>query len=426
MTVIAPPPSEPIKPRVQPSRKGKKNWRRNVDIMDVEKNLDELREQEILGGKLYEKRDDDLFVVDKKGSEDVRKNEFRHKKLTIDQILTPPETGVKPISNRPVKRIAKKVPKADRKLSAHDQSKIQKLAKNKQAAATKIQPQTKGGDEGAYDIWSMKVPEEEPVDPISDYLAPVKPRKVKPPTTLKEPNVANIAAVKPSHPGTSYNPTFKDHQDLLTVAVEEELTRLEEKAKLEKTIFKPNAAEVPVPVNPPATDDSGSTDDEETESEIDDLEADGDVNASISEMRLTKAERNKRLRLQEEQRLLLKKKEEKNLLKQVDQLKNITKELDAKVKKQTTRQIQKKRKLEEKQQQPKKLSKLKFTPLPTQVQLTEELSESLRTLKPEGNLLSDRFLSLQERSIIEKRVPVGKKRRYPLKNFEKRSYKEFK
>lgn len=41
------------------------------------------------------------------------------------------------------------------------------------------------------------------------------------------------------------------------------------------------------------------------------------------------------------------------------------------------------------------------------VQLQDELSESLRLLKPEGNLLKDRFQSIVERNLIEPRVPVA-------------------
>jgi hypothetical protein len=42
-----------------------------------------------------------------------------------------------------------------------------------------------------------------------------------------------------------------------------------------------------------------------------------------------------------------------------------------------------------------------------EVQLQDELSESLRQLKPEGNLLKTRFQSFVERNLIEPRVPVA-------------------
>ncbi|CAG8638653.1 6789_t:CDS:2, partial [Paraglomus occultum] len=60
---------------------------------------------------------------------------------------------------------------------------------------------------------------------------------------------------------------------------------------------------------------------------------------------------------------------------------------------------------------PKKIGKYRVPKLPIDVQLSEDLSESLRTLKPEGNLFVDRMTSLQQRSIIEPRVPTKARRK---------------
>ena len=55
--------------------------------------------------------------------------------------------------------------------------------------------------------------------------------------------------------------------------------------------------------------------------------------------------------------------------------------------------------------------------------LGEELTGNLRRLKPEGNLLEDRFKSMQKRNVFEtrikKKVPKAKRR----KKVEKRAYK---
>ena len=78
------------------------------------------------------------------------------------------------------------------------------------------------------------------------------------------------------------------------------------------------------------------------------------------------------------------------------------------------------------------------------VQLGEDLTESLRGLKPEGNLFRDRFLSMQQRALIEPRVPVlcvfsaylthverdsnytcRPKRKAKLKEYEKHAWKKF-
>ena len=91
--------------------------------------------------------------------------------------------------------------------------------------------------------------------------------------------------------------------------------------------------------------------------------------------------------------------------------------------------LKKQKKQESKEKKEKsvhRLGKHKFVPEPTPFQLSDEITDSLRTLKTEGNLFVDRFKSLQERCIIEPRVPVTKKRRYKLKVYEKRSYKNFK
>ena len=63
---------------------------------------------------------------------------------------------------------------------------------------------------------------------------------------------------------------------------------------------------------------------------------------------------------------------------------------------------------------------------PLEIQLSDELAESLRLLKPEGNLFRDRYRSIVERGIVEPRfVPAKKGRKYPLKYVEKYDYKHW-
>nr|CAG8467848.1 9818_t:CDS:2 [Entrophospora candida] len=54
----------------------------------------------------------------------------------------------------------------------------------------------------------------------------------------------------------------------------------------------------------------------------------------------------------------------------------------------------------------KKIGKYRVQKLPVEIQLPDELTGSLRKLKPEGNLFQDRMCSLQERNIIEPRVKI--------------------
>lgn len=60
-----------------------------------------------------------------------------------------------------------------------------------------------------------------------------------------------------------------------------------------------------------------------------------------------------------------------------------------------------------------------------EVVLPDELRDSLRLLKPEGNLLKDRFRSMILRGKVESRKQIGegKKRKYTTS--EKWSYKDW-
>ncbi|XP_026544131.1 ribosome biogenesis protein NOP53 [Notechis scutatus] len=73
---------------------------------------------------------------------------------------------------------------------------------------------------------------------------------------------------------------------------------------------------------------------------------------------------------------------------------------------------------------PKRLGRLKYEEPDVDVQLSSELAESLRTLRPEGSILKDRFKSLQKRNIIEPRERAKFKRKYRLKYVEKRAFRE--
>uniref|UniRef100_A0A2R9AUW6 Ribosome biogenesis protein NOP53 n=1 Tax=Pan paniscus TaxID=9597 RepID=A0A2R9AUW6_PANPA len=73
---------------------------------------------------------------------------------------------------------------------------------------------------------------------------------------------------------------------------------------------------------------------------------------------------------------------------------------------------------------PRRLGRLKYQAPDIDVQLSSELTDSLRTLKPEGNILRDRFKSFQRRNMIEPRERAKFKRKYKVKLVEKRAFRE--
>uniref|UniRef100_A0A673UY55 Ribosome biogenesis protein NOP53 n=1 Tax=Suricata suricatta TaxID=37032 RepID=A0A673UY55_SURSU len=73
---------------------------------------------------------------------------------------------------------------------------------------------------------------------------------------------------------------------------------------------------------------------------------------------------------------------------------------------------------------PRRLGRLRYQDPDIDVQLSSELSGSLRTLKPEGNILRDRFKSFQKRNMIEPRERAKFKRKYKVKLVERRAFRE--
>jgi nucleolar protein 53 len=57
-----------------------------------------------------------------------------------------------------------------------------------------------------------------------------------------------------------------------------------------------------------------------------------------------------------------------------------------------------------KEKEPKQLSKRKFEPPDLEFNLGKEINGNLRGIKPEGNILEDRYKSFQRRNIIEPTV----------------------
>ncbi|NXE99893.1 NOP53 protein, partial [Menura novaehollandiae] len=87
------------------------------------------------------------------------------------------------------------------------------------------------------------------------------------------------------------------------------------------------------------------------------------------------------------------------------------------------RQLRERRRREQ-ETAPRRLGRLRYEDPGPEVQLSEELPESLRSLRPEGNVLRDRFKSLQRRNMIEPRERAKFKRRYRVKYVEKRAFRE--
>ncbi|PWY92894.1 Nop53-domain-containing protein [Aspergillus heteromorphus CBS 117.55] len=419
----------------QPSRKGKKAWRKNVDIEEVQEGVRLLKEEEIKGGVLAEKPSEDLFVIDTTGSTAIRDAHLKkHKPLKSEEILAQ-RSAIPGVDTR--KRLNSKVtdgviePKNKRQKSdwvtRKDWLRLKQVAKEGKPVSKPV-----GG--GFYDPWAEAEDNSTAMDdPRFDYLEKPKP-KVEP-VTLKQAPISLAANGKPIRAvplpvaGTSYNPTFEDWDRLLqeqgALAVEAEKKRLEEERKEEERLRMIEEAK----------DDDGAVKSDD-ESAWEGFESEYEKPEWLSKKRperKTKAQRNRINRRKEAERQA---KWEAQMKKKEEQLGKVTSDGadDSEEGEEGEGEVEVAQQSEDSSDEGDDTA-LRRRPLGgklyapekrLEVVLPDELKESLRLLKPEGNLLDDRFRTLVVQGKMESRKPITQPKKARREVTEKWTYKDFK
>ncbi|XP_043918730.1 ribosome biogenesis protein NOP53 [Protopterus annectens] len=401
----------------------KKNWTKCTDIADVEGFLDDVRLQErAVGGLISEKSDDTLFFVDTGNEQkDLKLNKGKTKPLHIDLVLqstsqVPPPKDILSHQIPNAKKLRRQALRQE-KLEAQGivpRSKRLLQARLLQKSLGKPSPiPSTGPRRKYYDIWSKNSPlNKDLIGKDSWYLQQTKKQRIKRPDWLQT-KPSQLAAVEVISPGGSYNPTFESHQALLLKAHEVELKKLKEEEKLNSQLSVPVKEDI-------ATEETtfqelcqGLLEDSEGEEEekekekkhpvSEDTPEDRTVPVAVGEKKTEKQRKREKV-LKEKVGGKLQAEKEANCKKQeLFRLRSIK----AVVKQREEELAQRKKKRMEKREsdatKPKRLGRLKYQELDPDVQLSTELSGCLRTLKPEGSILRDRFKSLQKRNLIEPR-----------------------
>ncbi|EWC48622.1 hypothetical protein DRE_01844 [Drechslerella stenobrocha 248] len=424
-------------PKAQTSRKGKKAWRKNVDITEVTTGLEQTRTEIIEGGIIVEKADAELFAIDTTGSTSIRQKHFRSvKPLKVDEILN--ARSAVPALINPKKRAGPSgieigdgiLPtKKHRKngISYKDLARLRRIADGSDAAKDGVKTSSAAeGKQELYDPWGDAVSDAEDTAAKQNELKMSFVEKQKPlnaPVTLKHAPVGIVRegeevvpAVRLPDPGISYNPEFEKWDELLTREGDKEMEA--EKKRLaaeeeERRILELAAIE--------------DEEDEEEEEEESDEESDPENPELVKKMpqRKTPAQRNKVKRRQEAERLSRHHAKNEVHKKQIEALKDLRKMLDLTTVRDTTVAKRKALTPAKRLVRRRKFDKDLLPQAPLELQLPDELADSLRRLKPEGNLLRDRYRNLRERGLIETRV--ARERKKPkTKTTEKWSYKDWK
>eukprot|EP00041_Stephanoeca_diplocostata_P000625 m.15773 g.15773 ORF g.15773 m.15773 type:complete len:498 (-) comp10816_c0_seq2:3160-4653(-) len=444
------------------SRNKKKNAKK-IDLEDVHEHLEDVRHQERTGGIISDKSDDQLFVIETSGEGSTlgekprvlsKKERARNKVLYNDQALVP---------NPHIKEVASRQGTGKRSRAVENANgggiseayqrpqpykaplKRRKGGKGKDNGGTLVVPEEDGSmtvnvavstvTPKDAKLWERPSPElkEEDKNPwlksVKDFKAAVKPPKKNAQRQLPSKEVSTVPAVEVPDSGVSYNPSFSAHQQALSEALKEETARLAERKKVE--------AELPIKMNAREKDKArlaelsvGLLEDAEDD-ESDDGNASDETTQPLrkpvvrAENRKTRQQLNKQKRHQERVLAMEKMKKQKQMENDVYKLRSLKKELTAHEKKMQQREEIKKEKSKAALAEPRKLGSQVFRKPKAVFQLSEELTGTLRGAKTVVDPVKERFLSMQKRNQLEVREPVKRRRRYRLKEYTKRSYKNY-
>lgn len=425
------------------SKKNKKAWRKHVDTTDVDKFLEDSRLEERLGS-FTARKDSELFEVSAKPEvlpKKLQRELLKSKEPRCFNILKPHTAVPDPITKR--NRVRTKEERKNtlvlKKEAIRKSRGILKLKeklklKNRMIAMKKRLVKPKRGEFNS-DVWKEKIAKDIDIewlspDTIRHTLTHFGVKKKRLPSSLhKKPSV--LPAVEAPHPGMSYNPSFEDHQSLLHEVAQKELELIKEEKHLERVTTKMFKK-----VSPEEKENNmikelseglklvNNQDSKENEDEDEDKDPTvKSINPPAKNVKKTRVQRRKQ---REQKELAFKqqqKKVEKRKISDIYKLKLLDRQLSAKERK--TKMLREKR-LKKKALKAigtKTLSRIKFEPSEPDFQLTTELTGNLRNSEPTGNLLKDRFKSLQQRNIVAPSKLKLKRDKAKVKRFIKPDHK---
>lgn len=363
--------------------------------------------------------DEALFAVDVTGDKAVINRERLGKSLRSDEILQL-KSAAEPISGRA--HINSKLGPGiinKKKKGALPASEIRRLKRIAENNGLRIAAPKKGHADKISDVWDTPEPEitSEWIEPKRSKLPPVTFGQA--PVVLTE-NNQPLPHVEVADAGQSYNPPVAEWQRLIEAKAKIQAELDAEKELYSKSKNRAAYAEderFDTITADPLPDDDNDNDDSQVDGIL--------VNPNHKPTRKTaktRTERNKlrrrKAQLKLEQDIRARKAERKafhellakaNTMSETTTLSDDDHQMSTIEPQDNTVPVLRRR----------KFGKHPIAPDPLEIHLSEDLAESLRTLKTEGNLFVDRYRSLVKRGVIESRVLQKKRRRYEWKRWER-------
>jgi len=387
----------------------------------------------MISGIIAEKDSADLFTLDTAGDAAIQKKFLKGSKpLKADEIIAQ-RSAVEAVSTR--KRTGEGT--TDGVIGAKRQRvsyiSHKELARLRKIADGHHEEPIVEVTEASFDPWNeQKDAEEATQDPKFSFIE--KPKKKVAPSTLKQRPISlaasgkDIPAVKKPEGGYSYNPVFADYEERLMTEGEKELAAEQKRlAAIEAERIKQEAAAKSAAEAEAAEARADLSEWEDSawegfESGTEDVR----LNAKRPE-RKTQVQRNKIKRRKEEERKSKMAADIKKKNEQAAHIKKIAKAVAENEKAHALARVE----LDDSSEgddlelRRRKLGKIPLPEKELELVLPDELQESLRLLKPEGNLLKDRYRNLLVRGKVESRRPISFAKKAKRKATEKWTHKDF-
>ncbi|EJD76498.1 hypothetical protein LOAG_16570 [Loa loa] len=379
--------------RCRISRNKKRYWKKGTQIQDAE---DFLCKVQVDAVKDAEKQsEDNLFTVDRKLTR--RQMAALMKRLKKKEPMEKEEN----VSKRQLRKMLL------------EKSRKQVTAKASFPESTAIKPRK------PYDLWGEdNQHSEKEVSVVEKYhLLTTKKKLPQEPKTLKHiTSILQHVEVAPA--GASYNPPVSKYLDYVTEVAEEEKRKIKESEKLERELAllkQKYATQEEIELELKAGLDGSDDSNNEIPEDVNEIEQNnsGEKKPSIKrKTRKTRHLEHMERKRKEIENMSAFQKEQMHFLYSARKLnKKISKEIQER---EEFAKKRKERKLIKRFAGIQRLGRGKFEPCEKPVLLTEELPGSLRELKPQGSILTERLKSLQKRNMLS--IPGEKRHRRKLKN----------
>ncbi|RWS17200.1 cellular protein-like protein [Dinothrombium tinctorium] len=431
--------------KLKVSKNRKKTWRKHTNIDEVEEFLEEKRLEERLGDQNLGNQ---LFFIEKTGSAQnvdqklVADNQKPRAKQKVKQPVKKTEQLVENLKAfralkscsavKPFLITRPSAPKTPKRLKGNLSRKVAESKSCLEKEQKKRKEEKRGKENPVfYDMWNESeegiIKDDKELKELEE-IQHLLMGKNKPKISdyhYQKPSL--LPAVEVPHPGSSYNPSFEDHQDLLSKAHQIELEKAKEEAHLYRVLdaYYPSAENAPTEESWLREMSQGLIGDKEKDESENELEENEEhpllLKTSIDAgKRKSKAQRRREAMQKQLEKAAKEKRKMNAISNQIFQLDKIKKEIKEAEEKSLQRQKRKRERIISKMYKPNILSRHKFEEPDIEVSLTEDVAGSLRSLRTEGDLLKDRFSSLQKRNIIEPRKIILKHRKKHQKYFVKK------